>query len=232
MADEGGVWKTVHGTPVFIKDGEDIGDAIKNRFGGKESNADSKGVIRSAKTGKDVEWHKAKPEEIQKALEEAKASCRPEDAWRVDTTHSLDDYKKDDCYVIGKSSLAVTEDGDIISVCRAAGDSVSGKDLLKFAVDHGGVKLDSFSGNHEFYQKCGFEPVSWTPFADIDGVRPGDWDRNRDAKEPVIFYRHTGKVGHESVADFIARVRACEGENGYDEAKKIRDNLIKKEKSK
>lgn len=74
--------------------------------------------------------------------------------------------------------------------------------------------------------------MSWTPFADVDGIRPPDWDRNRDAKEPVIFYRYTGKVGSESVAEFTARVKACEGENGYDEAKEIRDNLIKKGKSK
>lgn len=68
MFDEGGVWRTVHGTPVFIKDGEDVGEAIKNRFGGSSSEGSGKGTLKSAKTGKDVEWHKAQPEDIQKTL--------------------------------------------------------------------------------------------------------------------------------------------------------------------
>ena len=34
--DEGGVWRTIRGTPIFIKEGEDIGEAIKEKFQDKQ----------------------------------------------------------------------------------------------------------------------------------------------------------------------------------------------------
>jgi phage gp29-like protein len=48
-ADEGGVWRTIRGTPIFIKDGQSIDDAVKDKFGddkdavGKEKKGDSDG---------------------------------------------------------------------------------------------------------------------------------------------------------------------------------------------
>ena len=33
-SDEGGVWRTINGVPVFIKDGQSVGDAIAEKFGG------------------------------------------------------------------------------------------------------------------------------------------------------------------------------------------------------
>ena len=64
----------------------------------------------------------------------------------------------------GGSTVAITPDGDIVALCRNENDSLRGKQLIKFAVKNGGVKLDSFSGNHKFYTRNGFEPESWTSF--------------------------------------------------------------------
>jgi hypothetical protein len=33
--DEGGVWRTINGSPIFIKDGQSVDDALKERFGSK-----------------------------------------------------------------------------------------------------------------------------------------------------------------------------------------------------
>ena len=89
----------------------------------------------------------------------------PEKAWRV-TVHSQqeleEEYPGAKLHITdGGSTVAVTKDGDIISVCGNPGDKLRGKDLLKLAVENGGKKLDSYSGNHGFYVKCGFEAVSW-----------------------------------------------------------------------
>lgn len=64
------------------------------------------------------------------------------------------------------STIAIRDDGDIISVCANNSGNVkdSSSSLLKFATTKGGTKLDSFAGNYEFYRHCGFEPVSHVKF--------------------------------------------------------------------
>lgn len=119
----------------------------------------------------------------------------PEKAWRV-TVHSQQELEKEypgaKLHITdGGSTVAVTKDGDIISVCGNPGDKLRGKDLLKLAVENGGKKLDSYSGNHGFYVKCGFEAVSWCEF-DEQYAPPG-WVKGRDKPEPVIFYKYTGQ---------------------------------------
>lgn len=119
----------------------------------------------------------------------------PEKAWRV-TVHSQqeleEEYPGAKLHITdGGSTVAVTKDGDIISVCGNPGDKLRGKDLLKLAVENGGKKLDSYSGNHGFYVKCGFEAVSWCEF-DEQYAPPG-WVKGRDKPEPVIFYKYTGQ---------------------------------------
>lgn len=227
MADAGGVWKTIHGTPVFIKDGQDVGEAIKERFAGSDSDGEGEsGTFKGAK-GAEIKWHRAQPKEFQDALLKAKESLDPEKgAWRVDSSHSLEDYEKDDCYILGDgSTVAVTKDGDIISVCKNAGDKVRGADLISFAVEHGGVKLDAYSGIYGFYLKCGFEPVSWTPWN--GEYAPPGWKAGRDKEEHVIFYRYTGnrQEGKDS-SEFTAKVAPNTGDNGYDDAAAARDNAL------
>lgn len=166
-----------------------------------------------------------KPKEFSMAVLKAKATQPPERAWRV-TTHSEEEFKQEypnaRLHITGGgSAVAVTTDGDIISVCRNENDTMKGYEILELAVKNGGKKLDSYSGNHRFYTRNGFEPVSWCEWN--DEFAPPDWKEGRDDREPIIFYKYTGRATNESVDDFIKRITASKD---YDEAKLVRDGEI------
>ena len=162
------------------------------------------------------------------ALAEAKATVDSKDAWRVsspDRAEFDEEHPNAKKYITrGGSTVAIAQNGDIVAVCRNKNDSLRGRQLLEFAVKNGGVKLDSFSGNHKFYTKNGFEPVSWTRF-DKKYAPPG-WKPEYE-EEPVIFYRYTGKATNESVEGFINRVPESKD---YYSAMKIRDDKTGDEK--
>ncbi len=165
----------------------------------------------------------AAPRKFHDTLAKTKAKQQPEDAWRVDV-HSIKDYIRDNdkLYLTdGGSAIAVTPDGDIISVCRNRDDEASGSDILARAVEMGGVKLDSYAGNHNFYTKNGFEPVSWVKWD--DRYAPAGWDESRDKREPIIFYRYVGHRVTESADDFMARVKPSKR---YSRAMNVRDKKI------
>lgn len=153
----------------------------------------------------------------------------PEKAWRV-TVHSQqeleEEYPGAKLHITdGGSTVAVTKDGDIISVCGNPGDKLRGKDLLKLAVENGGKKLDSYSGNHGFYVKCGFEAVSWCEF-DEQYAPPG-WVKSRDKPEPVIFYKYTGQSNQSrNEQDIFNSIPASAD---YDAAQAARNQSIESE---
>ena len=153
----------------------------------------------------------------------------PEKAWRV-TVHSRqeleEEYPGAKFHITdGGSTVAVTKDGDIISVCGNPGDKLRGKDLLKLAVENGGKKLDSYSGNHGFYVKCGFEAVSWCEF-DEQYAPPG-WVKGRDKPEPVIFYKYTGQSNQSrNEQDIFNSIPASAD---YDAAQAARNQSIESE---
>lgn len=154
----------------------------------------------------------------------------PEKAWRV-TVHTQqeleEEYPGAKLHITdGGSTVAVTKDGDIISVCKNPDDSLRGKDLLKMAVANGGKKLDAYSGIFGFYTKCGFEPVSWCEFD--EQYAPPDWVKGRDEPEPVIFYKYTGnKSQFEDTNEFFAAVPASAD---YGAAQETRDGQVEEEK--
>ena len=154
----------------------------------------------------------------------------PEKAWRV-TVHTQqeleEEYPGAKLHITdGGSTVAVTKDGDIISVCKNPDDSLRGKDLLKMAVANGGKKLDAYSGIFGFYTKCGFEPVSWCEFD--EQYAPPDWVKGRDEPEPVIFYKYTGnKSQFEDANEFFAAVPASAD---YGAAQETRDGQVEEEK--
>lgn len=182
--------------------------AAPKSFGG----ADAPGFAKSLKTAYD------KMEETA-----------PEKAWRV-TVHSQqeleEEYPGAKLHITdGGSTVAVTKDGDIISVCGNPGDKLRGKDLLKLAVENGGKKLDSYSGNHGFYVKCGFEAVSWCEF-DEQYAPPG-WVKGRDKPEPVIFYKYTGQSNQSrNEQDIFNSIPASAD---YDAAQAARNQSIESE---
>ena len=161
------------------------------------------------------------------AVRDAKEAQNPRDAWRV-TAMSKEEFESEHpgscCHVTsGGSVAAVTKDGDIVSVCKMPGDTTSGKELIQQAVNAGGTKLDSYEGNHGFYVKCGFEPVSWCKWD--DAYAPPGWDGSKgDKKEDIIFYKYTGgRSNYKTAADFKNEVPAS---GDYGEAQKARDNSL------
>ena len=127
-------------------------------------------------------------QEFATALIEAKGSLDPSSAWRVSAydAHHYEEVNAQ-CYVSKMgSTVAIAMNGDIISVCRHANDSVNrGKDLINFAKQHGGFKLDCYAGLEKFYKKLGFEIVErwqWN-----QEYAPLDW-RKEFGEEDVLFF--------------------------------------------
>lgn len=191
--------------------------------GGPMMAPDGKGGGATAGALKKIESN----EQYHNTIATAKEAQSENKRWRVDV-HEAGDYEG--CKKIvseGGSCAAVTPDGDIISVCKNPNDkTVSGRDIMAKAVEEGGVKLDSFAGNHDFYVKCGFEAISATPFN--EQYAPEGWKAGRDAPELVVAYKYVGKGNVKNVTEeqMKASVKIFEGENGYDEMIAFRDAQI------
>ena len=255
MAQEIVGWITVNGQHIPLGAGESKEEAINRAIAKRNSETKSSQIAkhkaeadkRNGKSdsnggGKEETptFKTATEDKFIKTLTEAKASCQESVRWRVDV-HEKGDYEKHGCKLFtskGGSTVAVTKDGDIISVCANQSPNEprgAGSRLLEQAVKNGGVKLDSFSGNHGFYTKNGFEPTSWTPFN--KEYAPNGWKEGRDKEEPVIFYRYVGKDnvkfgGQDGLDRFLSTVKAYEGDDGYDKAMAYRDSQIKGGKKK
>lgn len=193
-----------------------------------QSRAHNMAIQNEAVRHESGKFGKADNKTFAGAVADARDSVAEDKRWRV-TAHTEEELKNDypgaKLHVTdGGSTVAVTADGDIISVCGAKGDVIRGKGLMDLAVKNGGKKLDSFSGNHDFYIKCGFEPVSWTPFN--EAYAPDGWRKGIDKPEPVVFYKYTGKKVTTKLADFLANTKPFEGDDGYDRAMEARNKSM------
>ena len=170
----------------------------------------------------DEKFANATPARFSKALAEAKKMVPADMRWRV-SAYDPDHYVGSKLHVteVG-STVAVDGTGDIISVCRRRDDTVRDSQLLDDAIKNGGVKLDSYAGNHGFYIKNGFEPVSWCEW--VDEYAPEDW-KERFPREPIIFYRYTGKTDQLSLEEFLSKAPSSVD---YDTAMAARDERIGK----
>lgn len=166
------------------------------------------------------------PVKFKRDFDTAKSTLPAGSEWRVDDTYTAKDYEHKKLFELpGGSCVAVTPEGDIVSVCKNLNGEDRGSDLLKVAIANGGDRLDAFGeGLYQFYTKNGFEPVSWTPF--VEKYAPHDWVKGRDNPEPVMFYRYTGSTPSISYSDFINGTKPCVGEDGYGQAMRIRNKLI------
>ncbi len=164
------------------------------------------------------------------AAKAAVAKDRPQDAWRVDSTYTDNDYEHMDCFTTQGGSAVAVHDGDIVSVCANPNDKTTrGRDLLSHAVSMGGKKLDAFGKLYGFYIKNGFEPVSWCEFD--ENYAPDGWTKGRDDPEPVIFFKYTGRSRDEIANDFgndhYEYVKRVDASADYDAAKEVRDKSLK-----
>lgn len=117
----------------------------------------------------------------------AKRSQKARVRWRVSDNHTEKEMKNVRMYITkGLGTVGITSDGDIISVCSNRNGVDSGSRLLKFAIKHGGRKLDAYGEDlYNFYLKNGFEPISWTPFN--PKYAPHDWKPNFNKLHHIIF---------------------------------------------
>lgn len=182
---------------------------------------------------KTVSTNKASRKEFAGAMATAMKNGAPEKMWRVtkQTEESLaEDHPNANLRATAHGSTFAVDNGDIIGVAsspsaEARANGETGKAMMKAAVENGGMMLDSYSGNHAFYTKCGFEPVSWCKF-DEQYAPPG-WKKNRDDPEAVIFYKYTGRcTAEKSPNKFLSTVAPSAD---YDEAMSARNALLGEE---
>lgn len=172
------------------------------------------------------------PQEFIDSLKKAVNTVDDRFAWRVEVSDDIANYA--DCRMFiteNGSTLAIREDGDIISVCafKENGKSLdSSRALLEFATRNGGDRLDSFDGNYGFYRRCGFEPVTHIEFN--EEYAPPGWIKERDLKENVIFFKYTGEeVKNAQSVEFYRKVEPIVGDDAYDDAYILRDKSIEKD---
>lgn len=221
-----GRWITINGRHIFIKDGQSPIDALirqkvkNNKISNKKNS--NKEVFEDSK-GNKHEFEEVSPKNFKEQLDKMKDTRPDADKWRVDnTSHSIEDYINDKLYQSNNgSTLAITPDGDIISVCANANFKGEGRALMEFAVQHEGKKLDSYDGNFDFYTKMGFEPISWTPFN--EEYAPDDWNKEF-SKEPVVFFKYVGKPVKTTKEEFYKNVKP---DAEYDDAMNKRDKTIR-----
>lgn len=183
--------------------------------------------IRKSENTTGIKLNLPTPSKFKLDFDFAKSTLPKGGEWRVDDTYTVEDYTHKRLLELqGGSVVAITNDGDIVSVCKNKNGNDKGSQLLTVAVANGGNKLDAFGeGLYNFYTKNGFEPVSWTPFN--EEYAPHDWVKGRDKPEEVVFYMYTGKTTSMTYGEFISSVPASAE---YDDAKLIRDKLIDSKK--
>ena len=212
------VWEALRdkGVPVSAQEMRDAVTNVNNHdHDKKESSAEN--------TKAEIKLSKTTPKSFIENMIKAKSSISEERRWRVDI-HNGEDYVKDKLFTTkGGSCVAIEPDGNIISVCKRKGDAARGTDLVRYAVENGGDRLDAFGEElYGFYTKNGFEPVSWTPFN--EEYAPDGWKPEYGA-EPVIFYKYTGKQTQLTYDEFLNKTKPYKD---YDKAKIIRDMETRK----
>ena len=175
------------------------------------------------------------PSSFYAAISEAKQG-NPHGAFV--TAHDVSEYGDMKMFLGDDNGVgvAVTKDGDIVSVFKNPNISKSRKavsSILLTAIDNGGVKLDNYNGGlSQMYLNHGFIPVARTAF--VDEYAPPDWNYERDGRPDIIFWMHNGNdvetvarnIGTQEMPDLKA-LPLME----YDEAAAYRDGLITKNTS-
>lgn len=227
-------WVTINGTHVMVGEGGNVKAGpsrlkreSNNSTGGKQK-ADGSSFEHKKRVAKPVEHSAVPSQKFVPALDTAKATCRPEAAWRVDSTRKAEDFdnEKIETHVTkGGSTFALKSDGDIISVCKNCNSDERGSEILAAAVKAGGTHLDSFDGNYEFYTKCGFEVVSRCKFD--EQYAPDGWVKGRDEPEDVVFMKYVGP-GKTQDSDKDAMRKRVPYSKDYGEAEAVLKRQVKR----
>lgn len=148
--------------------------------------------------------------------------------------HNIDDYANMKLLIgdSGHVGVAVTQDGNIVSVFKNGNSSAKGavSSILLTAINNGGKKLDNFDGKLSyFYAQHGFIPVSRTAF--VDEFAPAGWNYERDGRPDILFWVHSGETA-EQVApkigtyDTMTTLEDIPLFDSYEKAEAYRDSKI------
>lgn len=110
--------------------------------------------------------------------------------WMVDVH---DDYSGMKCFLTsdGKSGIAVTKDGDIISVFSSVSGDKRLEKLIPIAIENGGIKCDCYGGGlQDIYARYGAKATGKIPFN--KEYAPNDWDGK--SEYPVVAMKFPDKI--------------------------------------
>ena len=174
------------------------------------------------------ELRNASPEEFYVAIGNAKQT-NPHGPFV--TQHEVDEYREMRLFITldGKAGIAITKDGNIVSVFNGGEKRGVLKTLLPVAIEQGGRKLDNYDSPKlsTMYELYGFNPVTKVRFN--DQFSPEDWNYERDGTPDIVFWIHNGDSAVDVVLNFGKHDVSWENveEFGtYEEAEKRRDKII------
>ena len=151
--------------------------------------------------------------------------------WMVDA-HEVSDYEADKCFLSedGSFGIAVTQDGDIISVFSNGTQKHVMEKAMLWAIANGGNKLDCYVANGKkhlanLYARFGFEVASTTPFAEgdwLDAGYPAWKEQNPNRVPKYVAAMYLPLSFDEVIKNFdgsrtvdVTAAPVFEGEKGY-----------------
>lgn len=147
------------------------------------------------------------------------------------TRHNVSEYEEMQLFITldGKAGIAITKDGNIVSVFNGGEKRGVLKTLLPVAISQGGRKLDNYNSPKlsALYEMYGFNPTSKVRFN--SKFAPDDWNYERDGTPDIVFWIHNGDSAEDVVLNF-GRYNvpwdAVEEFGTYEEAEHYRDEII------
>jgi hypothetical protein len=157
--------------------------------------------------------------------------------------YPIEEYKNSRLFLTndGKAGVAITKDGDIISVFSYAEGKNRVVQLLVNAVKEGGVSLDHYNTIlTKIYSQFGFVPVAKVKFDRAEAPKTWDYDLYKDFNngepdviamaynggDPNTLYKRVGKFGN--VNDLLKKTPYV---NTWEQAKKLQQEFVNKVKS-
>ena len=157
--------------------------------------------------------------------------------------YPIEEYKNSRLFLTndGKAGVAITKDGDIISVFSYGEGKNRVAQLLVNAVKDGGVSLDHYDTRlTNIYSQFGFVPVARVKFDRAEAPKTWDYDLYKDYNngepdviamaynggDPNTLYKRVGKFGN--VNDLLKKTPYV---NTWEQAKKLQQEFVNKIKS-
>lgn len=132
----------------------------------------------------------------------AREKARNPNGWMVDVHEDYSDCK---CFLTadGKAGVAVTADGDIVSLFSSVRGDYRSERLVMMAIANGGCKCDCYGGGLEkLYARFGARVVAKTPFN--RDYAPADWRALPDGDPRKKAYDVVAMIFPKKVQDAIA----------------------------